>query len=323
LRAETLRTRLIPDFTHIATATDFGYLMHDAIRVDLTATAAVYCALHADWTTQVNREADFLISLQPDLVFSDVAYLPLAGAAQAGIPALAMSSLNWAELFHHYFADAPWAGPIHRQILAAYNSAECFLRLTPGMPMADLQRVCPVGPVAALGRDCRAALCEQLGCAAHERLVLIAFGGFSKRLPIESWPHIEGVHWLVHENWQLAHANATSFESLGRPFVDLLHSVDAVITKPGYGLFSEAGCNGTPVVYLRRNDWPEQDCLIEWLEEYGRCREISDADLLAGRLAMPLGELWRQPMRPMPDPTGADEAAVLILSRLTADNRNV
>ncbi len=323
LRVETLRTRLIPDFTHIATATDFGYLMHDAIRVDLTATAAVYCALHADWTTQVNREADFLISLQPDLVFSDVAYLPLVGAAQAGIPALAMSSLNWAELFHHYFADAPWAGPIHRQILAAYNSAECFLRLTPGMPMADLQRVCPVGPVAALGRDCRAALCEQLGCAAHERLVLIAFGGFSKRLPIESWPHIEGVHWLVHENWQLAHANATSFESLGRPFVDLLHSVDAVITKPGYGLFSEAGCNGTPVVYLRRNDWPEQDCLIEWLEEYGRCREISDADLLAGRLAMPLGELWRQPMRPMPDPTGADEAAVLILSRLTADNRNV
>ena len=318
LRAETLRTRLIPDFTHIATASDFGYLMHDAIRVDLVATAAAYRELHVDWATRVADEAGFLTSLQPDLVFSDVAYLPLAGAAQAGIPALAMSSLNWAELFHHYFADAPWAGPIHRQILAAYNSAECFLRLTPGMPMADLQRVYPVGPVAALGKDCRAALCEQLGCAAHERLVLIAFGGFSKRLPIESWPHIEGVHWLVHENWQLAHANATSFESLGFQFADLLHTVDAVVTKPGYGLFSEAGCNSTPVVYVRRNDWPEQNCLIEWLEEHGRCREISEADLMTGHLSEVLKQLWQQPEVPPPCPAGAEEVAEILYCRLAS-----
>ena len=81
-----------------------------------------------------------------------------------------------------------------RQMLAAYDSAERFLRLTPGMPMADLQCVHPVGPVAALGSDCRAALREQLGCSAGERLVLVAFGGFSKRLPIESWPPLT---WIM------------------------------------------------------------------------------------------------------------------------------
>ncbi|MEF8716976.1 MAG: hypothetical protein V5B44_04210 [Candidatus Accumulibacter necessarius] len=42
-----------------------------------------------------------------DLVLSDVAYLPLAGAARAGIPSLAMCSLNWAELFAHFFAASP------------------------------------------------------------------------------------------------------------------------------------------------------------------------------------------------------------------------
>ena len=317
-----LQTRLTPKFTHVAAATDFGYLMHDAIRIDLPATAAAYRELHADWTARVGNEADFLTSLQPDLLLSDVSYLPLAGAAQAGIPAWAMSSLNWAELFAHYFSDASWAAPIHCQILAAYNSAECFLRLSPGMPMDDLQRVHSLGPVAGLGKDCRSALREQLGCAPHERLVLIAFGGFSKRLPMESWPHIEGIRWLVHENWRLAHVSATAFEPLDRPFVDLLRSVDAVITKPGYGLFSEAGCNGTPVLYVRREDWPEEDCLIDWLARNGRCREISATDLLAGRVATPLGELWQQPVPVMPDPTGAEEAAELIVSRLTAGNRN-
>jgi hypothetical protein len=322
LSIEHLQTRLKPNFTHIAAASDFGYLMHDALRIDLPATAAAYRELHADWATRVADEANFLTSLQPDLVLSDVSYLPLAGAAQAGIPAWAMSSLNWADLFSHYFSDASWVGPIHREILAAYNSAQCFLRLTPGMPMTDLQRVHPLGPVAGLGKDCRSALHEQMGCAPHERLVLIAFGGFSKRLPIESWPPIEGIRWLVHESWQLAHINATAFEPLGRPFVDLLRSVDAVITKPGYGLFSEAGCNGTPVLYVRREDWPEEDCLIDWLAHNGRCREISDADLLAGRLATPLGELWRQPMPVMTTPTGAEEAAELIVSRLTAGSRS-
>lgn len=318
LSMATLRSRLAPDFTHLHTASDFGYLMHDATRVDLAATAAAYRNLHADWGAQVAAEAAFLRAQQPDLVFSDVAYLPLAGAAQAGIPALAFSSLNWADLFVHYFAAEPWAAAIHRQMLAAYDSAESFLRLTPGMPMAGLQRVRPIGPVAELGRDCRASLRAQLGCSAGERLVLISFGGFSMNLPIESWPAIAGVRWLVHEAWQVSHPSATAFEPLGLPFMDLLRSVDAVVGKPGYGLFSEAGCNGTPLVYVRREDWPEQDCLIDWLGVHGRCREIGDADLLAGRLGAVLDELWRQPAPLPPLPLGAAEAAEVLFSLLTA-----
>lgn len=59
-----------------------------------------------------------------------LAYLPLAGAAEAGIPALSMcSKLNWADLFAHFFDHEAWAGPIHAQILAAYLSAKRFVRL--------------------------------------------------------------------------------------------------------------------------------------------------------------------------------------------------
>lgn len=331
LNREKLSSRLLPDFTHIAgTSTteakagtgDFGYRMHDATRIDLAATAAVYREQHADWEARVAAEAGFLRALRPDLVFSDVAYLPLAGAARAGIPALAFSSLNWADLFAHYFAAEPWAAPIHRQMLAAYDGAEAFLRLTPGMPMRDLRRVRPVGPVAALGSDCRAALREQLGCSAEQRLVLITFGGLEKTLPIENWPRIAGVRWLVHEDWRVSHASATPFEPLGRRFIDLLCSVDAVVGKPGYGLFAEAGCNATPVLYVRREDWPEQDCLIDWLGVHGRCREIGEADLLDGRLEAPLDSLWQQPEPPRPTPSGAEDVADLLLARLTAGSRS-
>jgi hypothetical protein len=150
-------------------------------------------------------------------------------------------------------------------MLAAYNGAECFLRLTPGMAMADLSRLRRIGPVAALGSDCRQALREQLRCAS-ERLVLIAFGGIDKQLPIADWPQSPASAGWFRKPGSWHSPNASDFEPLGRPFTDLLRSVDAVIAKPGYGTFTEAACNGTPVLYVRRQDWPEQDCLIDWLQ---------------------------------------------------------
>ena len=321
LSSDQLHSRITTNFIHLHASSDFGYRMLDAVQIDRAASASAYRVQHTDWASLVATEAALLKAMHPDLVLTDVAYLPLAGAAVAGIPALAMSSLNWADLFAHYFAAEPWAVPIHRQMLAAYNSAECFLRLSPGMPMRDLLRIQPIGSVAELGHDCRGALRKQLGCSAGERLVLIAFGGFSKRLPIESWPSMDGTRWLVPDAWQVvpqASRKVNAFEPLGWEFTDLLRAVDAVITKPGYGTFAEAACNGTPVLYVRRDDWPEQDCLIDWLKLNARCCQISAADLLTGCLAATLGALWQQPAPPAPSPTGAAEAAEHLFSRLTA-----
>ncbi len=309
-----LQARLLAPFSHLPGSSDFGYVMHDAMRVDLAATARAYRTQHADWHGQVDRETRFLNELQADLVLTDVAYLPLAGAARAGIPAVAMCSLNWAELFAHFFSANNWAATIHRQMLSAYNGADCFLRLTPGMAMADLSRLRTIAPVAALGKDCRQAVRAQLCCGADERLVLIAFGGVNQQLPVADWPQWSGVRWLVPQDWRVEGASVSAFEPLGRPLTDLLRCVDAVIAKPGYGTFTEAACNAAPVLYVQRENWPEQDCLIDWLQKHGSCGEISEQDLLAGHLRGALEALWQQPARQtIPLPVGAAEAAALLL----------
>jgi hypothetical protein len=318
LPLERLRRRLTGEFTHLRERSDFGFVMRDAVRIDHAASAAAYREFHADWPRRVAAEAELLRALTPDLVLSDVAYLPLAGAAQAGIASLSMCSLNWADLFAHVFGTEIWAKPIHDQMLAAYRGAECFLRLTPAMTMGDLPRSRAVAPVAALGRDCRSLLNERLECEDDERIVLIAFGGIDKQLSVDRWPHTPGVHWLVPQSWGTERCDMSAFETLGLPFTDLLRSVDAVLTKPGYGTFAEAACNGTAVLYLLREDWPEQDCLIDWLKTNARCREIDDGELSSGQLQPALAELWQQPAPPIPEPTGAREAATLILGWLEA-----
>ena len=201
-----------------------------------------------------------------------VAYLPLAGAARAGIPALSMCSLNWADLFAHFFGHEAWAKNIHEEILAAYRSADLFLRLTPAMPMPALPKQRTIAPVAALGHDRRGELRAKLTCPPNEKLVLIAFGGFDKDLGAEHWPENSGVRWLIPASWPITRPDMTPIEPLGLPVIDLLRSVDAVLTKPGYGTFVEAACAGIPVLYLRRPDWPEQDALIDWLHEAGQMK---------------------------------------------------
>ena len=316
LAPEKLRSRLKGNFTHLPGSSDFGYVMLDAVSIDFTATAEKYRAMHADWAQRVNDEAELLDHLQADLVLTDVAYLPLAGAARAGIPSLSMCSLNWADLFAHFFGHEPWAPQIHREILAAYRAADCFLRLTPAMPMHELPGARPVAPVAALGQNRRAELLKTLGCAPDERLVMIAFGGFDRDLSAANWPRTPGVHWLIPQAWAVERTDMSAFEPLGLSFTDLLCSMDAVLTKPGYGTFTEAACNGTAVLYTRRDDWPEQDCLIEWLNENARCGEVSETALMSGRLAEALADLWQQPMPPLPKPAGFAEVANLLADRL-------
>ena len=316
-----LRARIAGEFTHQALSSDFGFVMLDAVRIDRTATARAYREAHADWPRRVADEAGQLAELAPDLVLSDVAYLPLAGAAQAGVASMTMCSLNWADLFAHFYAREAWAPAIHAQILAAYRSAEAFLRLTPAMPMTALPNRRTIAPVATLAADCRAALRAQLACPPDDKLVLLAFGGFDVALPIDRWPEIPGVRWLVPQNMPVARADMSAFEPLGIAFGDLLGSVDAVLTKPGYGTFADAACNATPLLYMRRDDWPEQDCLIDWLHANARCAEISCEQLMRGDLIEPLQALWRQPPPATPRPDGAHQAAGLIAERLRAAAR--
>ena len=307
LPATKLQQRIKPAFELIVGASDFGYVMIDATRIDLEASATAYRQAHADWAARVADEARFLSCLKPDLALTNVSYLPLAGAAAAGIPALSLCSLNWADLFAHFFGGQAWAKPIHTQMLAAYRSAQAFLRVTPGMAMRALDNLQYIDPIAAFGTK------HDLGLNG-DKAILIAMGGIAHRLPVENWPRLPGVRWLVPAAWDCRHPDAVSSESFGLGFTDLLCSVDAVLTKPGYGTFTEAACNGAPVIFQRREDWPEQDCLIEWLKNNGRCIEIEATALDRGQLSSAIDGVINQASSPRPAADGIAQAARSILS---------
>ncbi len=323
----TLRTTVSPallaarfegKFTRVSTASDFGMCMASAVDVLAEESAHSYAEFHRHWAGKVREEAHALAGLAPDLVLANVPYLALAGAAEAGIPAVALCSLNWADIYAHYCGHRPEAAEIHAQMLAAYNSARCFLQPEPHMPMAGLARCRSIGPVARVGHARRDEINRKLGLSARDRLVLIAPGGMELPLPIHAWPRLPHVRWLVSAAWRVTHPDAISIESLAMHFIDILRSSDALIGKPGYGSFAEVACNAVPMLYVKRHDWPEEPCLVEWLERRGRSLEISRAQLERGDIVDALHAVWGMPLRPAVTPRGVQQAADYLAAELAA-----
>ncbi len=308
-----LTARIGAEFKHMAEARDFGFVMHNAVDIDLAASAARYREFHTDWPQRVAAEADWLRQHQVDAVLSNVAYLPLAAATAAGVPGVGLCSLNWAELFAHYFGHEPWASEIHAQMLAAYDAGAGFLRATPGLPMADLRHRQDIAPIADIGRPSRKHFAVQLGLDESKRWLLLAMGGMEFPLPVARWPQTPGLAWLVPDSWQVRRGDVRAFDAVDLSFGDLLASVDAVITKPGYGTFVEAACNGIPILYLERDDWPETPHLAAWLADHARAARLTRERLMAGDFIDLLQGLWQTPAPAAPQATGADQAARWLL----------
>lgn len=292
--------------------------MVSALEVDAQRSMLAYADFHANWEARIKAESGLIGQIAPDVVLSNVAYLPLASATKQGIPAVAMCSLNWADIFRYFCSGMPDAADILQQIENAYQQAGSFLRLTPAMPMPWLRRQQTFGLVSQPGVDRRREINKTLGLQENSRLILVSMGGIAMRFPIDLWPEVPGLFWLAPDSWRSPRQDVIAIESLALGFSDLLSSCDAILTKPGYGAFVEAACSGVPVLYVEREAWPEQQVLVDWLSQVGLCQRLEAGQLQTGRFAEELQYLLGQPKPEAVRPSGNEEVAGY-LRRFLAD----
>ena len=286
----TLRERICRPFDLIPYRQDQGMIMHDATRVDTEATMDWYRGFHANYNRKKSHAATDLERLRPDVLFSDVPYLGLDAANLAGVPAVAMCSLNWADIFLSYCSGYKGSAKIHDEIVEAYNTANTFLQPAPSMPMESLGNARPISTIAFEGKADSGVMRSLAGINDNGRdatFALVGVGGLPiKNLPLESWPRLQDVYWIFPDAI-LSHRQA----SLGRddflcqsvfksiPYIDLLASCSLVVTKTGYGTQTESVLNLVPSICIERLDWPEHKYLRRWHEEHGEVEFIDLMDM--------------------------------------------
>lgn len=311
-----LQQRFSCPFHHIPAALDFGMTMFNAVAVDVPRSLVSYREYHVDWDAKVAQAAQEMRALQPDILFANVPYKSLAAAKVAGVPAVAMCCLNWADIYRYYAPEDTESRAIHAQMLAAYDSAEVFLKVSPTMPMDSLSKARTIAPIAQVGEARRSLALSRCGGHAGDKLVLVAMGGIDYRLPMEKWPRIAGVRWLVPQAWDVRRDDMSALETMGMSFSDLLASCDAVLTKPGYGTFTEAVYAGVPVIYVSRGAWPEQPYLVEWLQQNGIGIEVGQEVLEQGAMQAILDVAFSAEQKTAMVGTGVHEAADTLQSMM-------
>jgi len=317
LPAEFVRSRMPRDCRLVHVVCDIGMRMLSALQVEIPATRRAYAEFHRTWPTRVAAMRQCLQALNSDLLLANVPYLPLAAAALDKLPAVALCSLNWAGLYRQILV-AETVEPGYLDVMVdAYQSAQVFLCPAPSLPMPELTNTRGIGPLAQLGRDSRARIHAKWPNSIGKRIVLVSAGGFDLRLPIEQWPQHDDIVWIVPAAWQVTQPGCVSFESLCLPFIDVLASVDALIGKLGYGSVTECVCNGIPLIYLPRSDWPEEPILASWLHTHGRGAALPLARAHQGDFSDVLAQTWALKQPSLPTPCGADEAARVLQRMLT------
>jgi UDP-N-acetylglucosamine:LPS N-acetylglucosamine transferase len=121
---------------------------------------------------------------------------------------------------------------------------------------------------------------------------------------------MKGYRFITDGSETRRFSNIHRLGALPFTFKTLLASVDAIVTKPGYGTVVEAVALGLPVLYVRRYNFADEQPLVDFLMRYGRACELSLDDFMSGRWQTALDSLLAQtPIRPVPSCSGAADAA--------------
>jgi hypothetical protein len=300
---------------------DVGCVQDGPLSIDIEATWHEHRRFHATWEDRVEAEVAAMRRARPDVVLANTPYLALASGQRAGIPTVALASFTWDLVLGDYPAPPSIdKAALVRSIQQAYHQADLALRITPSPKMEGFAAITDIGPIAEPAAPARPQLAELLHLAPGEKTVLVGFGGIPLApLPFDELKRLQGYRVLFDGPLPSGVSPFVSTKTLPLSFKSLLASVDIIMTKPGYGTLVEAVALGTPLIYVRRYNFADEQPLVDYLHRHGRALELSREKFTHGHWQDALDQIQNilPPATPPPPPTGAQDAAKLLAPRFS------
>jgi L-arabinokinase len=301
-----------------ALACDVGLAQRDALEIDEVETVRAWRRFMQGWPALVEAEADWLRGRGVRLVLGDVPPLACAAAAAAGVPCAVLANFSWDWIYRHYAQRWPALGEAADWAADAYRRATLLIKLPFAGDLSVFRRIAEIPLVARRPRVPRDEARRRLGLGTQP-VVLVSFGGIG--LPgfdLDGLGSLRDFLFLTSEGPERLPPNVRrvltpEWEALGLGYVDLVGAADVVLTKPGYGIVSDAIGAGCRMVYTDRGDFPEYPILTREMARYLPAVHVAKADLLAGRVREAIASALAMPFPETPDTSGADVAARRLL----------
>ena len=297
---------------------DVGLVQRGPLEIDEAASLERWRKFVSDWGQRVERERQWLCDIGARVVLGDVPPLAFAAAAGAGVPSVALANFSWDWIYRHLAARQAGLLEAAEWAASAYHKATLLLRLPFAGDLGAFPRIEDVPLVARRPRVAPAETRRRLGLPS-ERVVLWSFGGHGlASFDLGVLGQLSRFHFVVTDATGQLPANVIrvsdgQLDHMGLGYIDLVAAADVVVTKPGYGIVSDAIGARTRLVYTDRGDFPEYPILVREMAKYIPCVYVSNDDLMAGQLAAALDAVMDLPWPVAPPLDGATVAARRVL----------
>jgi hypothetical protein len=317
-------------FTLIDRPCDTGVVQIDSLRLDEQETIRRAADFHRDLAAHAKTEAALLRQHDARLVIADAPPLACLAARAAGLRSVVLSNFTWDWIYEPYAAATAAAPDLIPAIQQAYRSADEAWRLPLHGGFATFDRLVDVPFVARHATHDPGDVRRRLQLPAGAPVALASFGGYGLR-DFDPWRLDCLKEWTVVFTGDrpsvplpdgVRFIDATSIYDGNLRYEDLVRAVDAVVTKPGFGIVAECLANGTPMLYTSRGRFREYEVMVVEMPRFLRCEFLDLDSLLAGRWRDALDRLRQlPPPAEHPRTDGAEVVAEMIRERLNGVQR--
>jgi hypothetical protein len=276
---------------------DVGMVQLDSIRVDVDATLIRVEQLLSRRKELVAQELDYVRRMKFALVVADIPAIPLESAALAGIPGMAVGNFGWDWIYSGFAAQDPrWTTAV-KVFQEQYSCADLLLRLPFSERMAAFPNIEDVPLIASPGKTRRSEIAAISGCDPGKKWILLSFTtlGWNDQSLAKVESIVDCEFFTVRPlAWKRSNIHPLDRDQV--TFSDVVASVDAVISKPGFGILSDCIANDKPLIYADRSDFLEYAILEDAIKKYLKHCHIPSAELYRGDLVQSLESIWTCPL---------------------------
>ncbi len=271
---------------------DVGVIQSDSLTMDKTATLKRLQEIRQDAQMFIRGESNFIRVNRAGLVLADIPPLAAPIARAAGVPCWMMGNFGWDFIYRawgrEFYEIADWIGE-------CFSQCDRLFRMPFHEPMSAFPHITDIGLTGGTPRFPLEDLREKFNLTQpKDHIVMLTFGGLGLRqIPYENLANFPDLLFLTFDKSVPDLPNLLRIDDrIYRP-VDFMPLVGRIISKPGYGTFSEACRLGVPLISLQRTDFAEAPYLLEGIQDYAYHQIISPEAFFQGNW-----DFLRQPMTP-------------------------
>jgi len=276
LSRDFLDSEMRREFEYVEEELDCGCIQTDSVTVDIEKTIQRYSEIAEANAGRLGRHVAWARSENVDVIVCDITPFACEVAHNAGVTSVVVSNFSWVDIYEPYAETSSRFRPIVEQMKQQYALADLLLALEPPNALNGFRRREDMPVVGRTGTARPDDIRRHFGIGRQKKIAVIYVGPFG--LDTVAWPHIErfrdwefiGLHPLPVQPKNF-HTAPKGF----LPYEDLCASADCIISKLGYGVYSECIVNGVPLVFCPRNDFAEYPVLEQSILSWGHAYRLS------------------------------------------------